>query len=216
VRPAIGSNPFRSTIEAFVDACRTRTFWLLLATFFICGLTTNGLVQTHLIPAAHDHGITEVTAAGLLALIGLFDIVGATASGWLTDRHDARVLLFWYYGLRGLSLLALPFLFSTTHSTLVIFAVFYGLDWAATVPPTIAITASTFGQARTGILFAWVFGAHQLGAALAAQLGGTIRTLAGNYDWAFYAGGILAIVASFLVVAIRTIRVAPAPQPAGA
>lgn len=214
VRPASQGNPFLAAITVLVDASRSRTLWLLVGSFFICGLTTNGLIQTHLIPAAHDHGITEVTAASLLALIGAFDIVGSTASGWLTDRHDARWLLFWYYGLRGLSLLALPVLFSTSHPTLVIFAVFYGLDWVATVPPTISITASTFGRARSGVLFAWIFGAHQLGAAVAAQAAGTIRTVSGEYDWAFYGAGVLAILASFLVIAIQQHRAGLSPRAA--
>jgi MFS family permease len=203
VRPASGGNPFSTAVRAFADVSRSRTLWLLVGGFFICGLTTSGLIQTHLIPAAHDHGITQVTAAGLLALIGVFDIVGSTASGWLTDRHDPRWLLFWYYGLRGLSLLALPFLLAGPHSTLVVFAVFYGLDWVATVPPTISLTARAFGQARVGILFAWIFGAHQLGAAVAAQGGGTIRTLAGDYAWAFYAAGVLGMVAALLSILIR-------------
>jgi len=206
LRPPVAGNPFRSAIEIFVAASRSRTLWLLVGSFFICGLTTNGLIQTHLIPAAHDHGITQVTAAGLLALIGLFDIVGSTASGWLTDRYDPRWLLFWYYGLRGLSLLALPVLFTTAEPTLVLFAVFYGLDWVATVPPTIALTASTFGAATSGVLFAWIFGAHQLGAAVAAQGAGTIRTLAGDYDWAFYGAGVMAIVAAVMAIAISRAR----------
>jgi MFS family permease len=198
-------NAFAFAITSLVSATRSRTFWLLAVTFFVCGLTTNGLIQTHLIPAAHDHGITQVTAASLLALIGLFDIVGSTASGWLTDRYDSRVLLFWYYGLRGLSLVALPFLFTSPHATLVVFAVFYGLDWVATVPPTIALTRDRFGIERTGILFAWIFGAHQLGAAVAAQGAGTIRTLTGDYEWAFIGAGILAVLAGVLVLGIRKV-----------
>jgi MFS family permease len=211
VRPEAVGNPFRSAIEVLLAASRSRTLWLLVGSFFICGLTTTGLIQTHLIPAAHDHGITQVTAAGLLALIGLFDIVGSTASGWLTDRYDPRWLLFWYYGLRGLSLLALPFLFTTAHPSLVLFAVFYGLDWVATVPPTISITASTFGRETSGVLFAWIFGAHQLGAAVAAQGAGTIRTIAGDYDWAFYSAGLLAILAAVMVIAIRQVRSSATP-----
>lgn len=203
VRAAPIGNPFTATVRAVVDVSRSRTLWLLAGSFFICGLTTNGLVQTHLIPAAHDHGIAQVTAAGLLALIGVFDIVGSTVSGWLTDRHDPRWLLFWYYGLRGLSLVALPFLLTGPHSTLVVFAVVYGLDWVATVPPTITLTARAFGPTRVGILFAWIFGSHQLGAALAAQGAGMIRTLAGDYGWAFYAAGGLGGVAALLSILIR-------------
>ena len=146
---------------------RTKVFWLLAGTFFVCGATTNGLVSTHLIPAAHDHGITQVTAAGLLALIGVFDVVGTTASGWLTDRYDPRILLLAYYGLRGVSLLALPLAFDSANAAMLAFVVVYGLDWVATVPPTSALATAHFGS-QAGIVFAWVFAAHQLGAATAA------------------------------------------------
>ena len=127
-------------------AMRSKTFWLLAGTFFVCGATTNGLISTHLIPAAHDHGITPVTAASLLALIGLFDVVGTTASGWLTDRYDPRKLLLAYYALRGLSLLALPLAFDSADAALLAFVVVYGLDWVATVPPTSALATAHFGS----------------------------------------------------------------------
>ena len=143
----------------------SRDFWLLAGSFFICGLSTNGLIGTHLIPAAMDHGYGEVAAAGLLATIGVFDIVGTTASGWLTDRYDPRILLFWYYGLRGLSLLALPYAFGSPHFGLILFIVFYGLDWIATVPPTVALTAEIFGRERVGVIFGWIFCSHMFGAA---------------------------------------------------
>jgi sugar phosphate permease len=214
VRPALQGNPFSYAIRVFREAARSGVFWLLVGSFFICGATTNGLIQTHLIPAAHDHGITQVKAAGLLALIGVFDIIGSTCSGWLTDRFDARYLLFWYYGLRGLSLLALPFLFTSAEAGLVVFAVFYGLDWVATVPPTVALTSKWFGRERTAILFAWIFGAHQLGAAFAAEGAGAIRTIAGQYDMAFYSAGALGVVAAALAVVIRRESRPPAPAPA--
>jgi len=199
---AAAGNPFGRALSTVRDAAGSGTFWLLAGSFFICGATTNGLISTHLIPAAHDHGITQVTAAGLLALIGVFDVVGTTASGWLTDRYDSRWLLFWYYGLRGLSLVALPFLLELPQATLVVFAVFYGLDWVATVPPTAALTRQRFGLDRAGILFAWIFGAHQLGAAAAAEAAGAWRTLAGDYELAFVGAGGLGVVASVLVLRI--------------
>ena len=161
--PIVQQNPFRAAIGGLATASRTSTFWLLTASFFVCGATTNGLIGTHLIPAAMDHGMSEVTAASLLAVIGVFDLVGTLCSGWLTDRYDPRWLLFWYYGLRGLSLLALPFVIGSSNLGLIAFVVFYGLDWVATVPPTVAITAQAFGRERVGVMFGWIFGAHQLG-----------------------------------------------------
>ena len=159
---------------------RSRTFWLLAGTFFVCGATTNGLVSTHLIPAAHDHGIAQVGAASLLALIGVFDIVGTVGSGWLTDRFDPRKLLLVYYGFRGLALLALPVAFDSQYAALVGFAVVYGLDWVATVPPTSALATSTFPR-HAGVVFAWIFSAHQFGAATAAWAAGLVRTTTGEY-----------------------------------
>jgi MFS family permease len=205
-------NAFALAIDGIRGPARSGTFWLLAGTFFICGVTTTGIVATHLIPAAHDHGITQVTAAGLLALIGVFDIVGTTVSGWLTDRYDSRWLLFWYYGLRGLSLLALPFLFESAGPGLVVFAIFYGLDWVATVPPTVALAGQRFGLERVGVVFAWIFAAHQLGAAVGAEVAGAVRTALGEYDLAFFAMGALALVASVLVLRIvRTPRPLAAP-----
>jgi sugar phosphate permease len=211
--PAPIRNPFAAAMNALRDAAGSGTFWLLAATFFICGATTTGLISTHLIPAAHDHGITQVTAASLLAIVGAFDIVGTTVSGWLTDRYDSRWLLFWYYGLRGLSLLALPFLFRGPGASLIVFAIFYGLDWVATVPPTAALTRQRFGLDRAGILFAWIFGAHQLGAAAAAEAAGVIRTIRGDYGLAFIGAGSLALLASLLVIRIVR-RPRPALEPA--
>jgi predicted MFS family arabinose efflux permease len=177
-------------------------FWLLAASFAVCGATTNGLIGTHFIPAAQDHGMPATTAAGLLALVGLFDVAGTIFSGWLTDRFDPRLLLVGYYTGRGLSLLALPALLSphTTPSTWV-FILFYGLDWVATVPPTVALCHEYFG-AKAPIVFGWVFAAHQLGAAVAAAGAGVIRDAAGSYDPAFYVAAALCVVAA--VVCLRT------------
>jgi MFS family permease len=171
------------------------TFWLLFSTFFVCGLTTNGLVGTHMIAFCGDHGIAAVAAAGLLSTMGFFDLIGTTASGWLTDRYDARKLLFVYYGLRGLSLIALPFLdFSAT--SLAIFAIFYGLDWIATVPPTVKLANQAFGEREAPILFGWILAGHQLGAATAAYGAGVIREQTGTYLPAFVIAGVFGLLAS--------------------
>ncbi len=208
-------NPFAAAFTGLREARRDRSFWLLAGSFFICGLSTNGLIGTHLIPAAMDHGYGEVAAASLLATIGVFDIVGTTCSGWLTDRHDPRVLLFWYYGLRGLSLLALPYAFGSPHFGLILFVVFYGLDWIATVPPTVALTAELFGRERVGTVFGWIFCSHMFGAAFAAWGAGAIRTWFGGYGWAFGTAGLLCLFASGLVMQIeRRPRLLPAPAPA--
>ena len=204
--PVAQVNPFRAAIGGLVAASRTSTFWLLSASFFVCGATTNGLIGTHLIPAAIDHGMSGVTAASLLAVIGVFDLVGTLGSGWLTDRYDPRWLLFWYYGLRGLSLLALPFVIGSSSLGLVAFVVFYGLDWVATVPPTVAITAQAFGRPAVGVTFGWIFGAHQLGAAVAAWGAGAARTWLGDYQSAFVTAGLLSLVASGLVIRIAWAR----------
>jgi predicted MFS family arabinose efflux permease len=183
-------------VSALRDASRTPAFWLLAGGFAICGATTNGLVGTHFIPAAHDHGLPETTAASLLALVGLFDIAGTIASGWLTDRVDSRLLLGGYYFLRGLSLLALPFLFgAAVRPSMVVFILFYGLDWVATVPPTVALCREYFGD-RGAVVFGWVFASHQFGAALAATGAGLIRDRLGDYDLAWYVAGGLAVLAA--------------------
>jgi MFS family permease len=207
--PASTGNPFAVTVRVLKDVSHTPAFWLLAGSFFICGASTNGLIGTHLIPAAMDHGFGEVGAASLLATIGVFDIVGTTCSGWLTDRHDPRVLLAWYYGLRGLSLLALPYVFGSPHFGLLLFVVFYGLDWVATVPPTVALTAEIFGTERVGIVFGWIFAAHMFGAAAAAWAAGATRTWFGGYGWAFGTAGLLCLFAVGLVSQIE--RGAPVP-----
>ncbi len=191
-----------SAVSVLRSVARTRDFWLLSASFFICGASTNGLIGTHLIPACMDHGIPEVKAAGLLAMMGIFDLIGTTSSGWLSDRFDNRYLLAWYYGLRGLSLLYLPFSFDIRFAGLSLFAVFYGLDWVATVPPTVRLTANAFGKERSSIVFGWIVAGHQLGAAMAAFAAGAIRTYLGNYTSAFLFAGLLCAMATLLVLPI--------------
>jgi predicted MFS family arabinose efflux permease len=182
-------------------AVRSPTFWLLASTFFICGFTSNGIVGTHLVPHAVDHGITQGIAAGALALMGTMNFVGTLASGYLTDRYDPRVLLACYYGFRGVSLLFLPFV--DHPAALTAFAVLFGLDYIATVPPTTALTADSFGRANVGTVFGWIFCAHQIGAALAAWLGGVTRVAFGDYGPAFIGAGALAGVAVFLSLRIH-------------
>ena len=197
-----------AAVSALRRASRTPAFWLLAGGFAICGASTNGLIATHFVPAAHDHGMGTTTAAGLLALVGVFDVVGTIASGWLTDRVDSRLLLAWYYALRGLSLFALPFLFAAVpHATMLLFIVFYGLDWVATVPPTVALCRERFG-ADGGIVFGWVFASHQIGAALAATGAGLVRTTTGSYDAAWIGAGALCLVAAGLSVSVRASRTA--------
>jgi predicted MFS family arabinose efflux permease len=198
--PAKG-NPFNFALQALFAAARRRDFWYLSATFFICGFTTNGLVGTHLIALCGDHGIAEVRAAGLLAMMGVFDLIGTTASGWLTDRYDPRKLLFTYYSLRGAALVYLPFSnFSVT--SLAIFAAFYGLDWIATVPPTLRLTTEVFGEASAAVIFGWVLAGHQLGAACAAFLAGYLRTVQGDYVDAFLLAGSTGIIAAAIALLI--------------
>jgi MFS family permease len=187
---------------------RSRTFWILFGTFWICGWSTNGLVGTHFIPAAHDHGMATTTSAGLLAMVGLFDIVGTIASGWLTDRVDARKILFVYYGLRGLSLLAVPYVLGPrVEPSLFFFIVFYGLDWVATVPPTVALCRQHFGIERAGVVFGWVFAAHMVGAGVAASYAGWIRTFQGDYFVAWGTAGILCLGAAAACLLIPRKRV---------
>ena len=195
-------NPIAVTLDALWLGMRSRDFWFLFASFFICGASTNGLIGTHLIPACVDHGIPEVKAAGLLAVMGIFDFVGTTASGWLSDRINNRYLLCWYYALRGLSLLFLPFSFDPSFHGLSVFAVFYGLDWIATVPPTVRLTANAFGKENVGVMFGWIVAGHQLGAATAAFGAGALRTWQGSYLQAFIFSGILCLIAAVLVLRI--------------
>jgi MFS family permease len=189
------------------DASKTRAFWILFATFFICGASTNGLIQVHLIPMCLDFGIPQVQAASLLAAMGIFDFVGTIASGWLSDRYDNRYLLFWYYGLRGLSLVFLPFTDFSFYG-LSLFAMFYGLDWIATVPPTVRLTAQRFGPERANLVFGWIFAGHQLGAATAAFGAGLSRTMLASYLPAFFVAGALCLFASLI-----TLGIARQPKP---
>lgn len=191
------------------DASKSSVFWVLFATFFVCGASTNGLVQVHLIPMCLDYGIPQVQAASLLAAMGMFDFVGTIASGYLSDRYDNRYLLFWYYGLRGLSLLFLPFSDFSFYG-LSLFAMFYGLDWIATVPPTVRLTAQRFGAERANMVFGWIFAGHQLGAGSAAFGAGLSRTIYATYLPAFFVAGGLCIIAALLMVTISK----PAPKPA--
>lgn len=197
----------RLALSALRDAARTRTFWALAAGFAICGATTNGLVGTHFIPSAHDHGMPQTTAAGLLAVVGIFDIAGTIASGWLTDRVNPRILLAAYYALRGVGLAFLPSLLSAeVQPSIVVFIVIYGLDWVATVPPTIALCREAFGE-RGPLVFGWVFAAHQLGAAVAAVLAGVVRDQTGHYTVAWFAAAGLCAVAAVVSISIRRTRV---------
>jgi sugar phosphate permease len=195
-------NPFRMTVATLGEGVRRRDFWLLSGSFAVCGATTVGLISVHLIPASVEHGIPEVTAAGMLAVMGLFDLIGTTVSGWLTDRIDARKLLVWYYTLRGLSLLFLPAAYDMGVPALAGFVVFYGLDWVATVPPTVRLVADRFGKERVGPVFGWVFAAHQFGGSLAALGAGASRSLLGNYLVAFLVAGCLCLLAALLVIGL--------------
>jgi sugar phosphate permease len=213
--PNGASNQRPAIAQAFgglAMASKSSTFWILAATFFICGLSTNGLIQTHFIPLCADFGMPQVEAASALAMMGIFDFVGTIASGWLSDRYDNRWLLFWYYGLRGLSLIYLPFSTFSLYG-LSLFAMFYGLDWIATVPPTVKLTAATFGREKAGIVFGWIFAAHQIGAATAAFGAGLSRSELQTYLPAFYTAGAACLAAAVLVALIRVAR-KPAPQPA--
>ena len=187
--------------HALRDARRTGVFWVLFGTFFICGASTNGLIQTHFIPLCADFGLPAVGAASVLAAMGMFDIVGTVGSGWLSDRYDSRWLLFWYYGLRGLSLMYLPFSDFTFYG-LSLFALFYGLDWIATVPPTVKLTVAHFGRERANLVFGWIFAGHQLGAATAAFGAGVSRTALLSYLPAFFAAGALCLIAAVLILTL--------------
>ena len=191
-----------SPLVALREASRSSTFWVLFLTFYVCGLSTNGLIQTHWISLCGDFGIAPVGAAGMLAMIGILDLIGTIFAGWLSDRYDNRWLLFWFYGLRGLSLLYLPFS-DFTIIGLSIFGIFYGLDWVATVPPTVKLTVERFGPERATLTFGWIFAGHQLGAATAAFGAGATRTILGTYLPAIYVAGAMCLVAAMLVISIK-------------
>ena len=201
--PRNSTNAAVVAIETLKSAMKIRNFWYLTGSFFVCGLSTSGLIGTHFIPAAHDHGMGQVAAASLLALVGVFDVVGTLASGWLTDRIDPKKLLFFYYFLRGVSLFLLPsILFSTVHPSTLVFVIFYGLDWVATVPPTVILCRTVLGPEKATVVYGWVFAAHQVGGSIAALGAGIARVHLGDYASAFYLSGFLCIITAWAVLRI--------------
>ncbi|MBM3526462.1 MAG: MFS transporter [Alphaproteobacteria bacterium] len=213
--PKPAGNPLVTAFRALGEASKKRDFWLLAGTFFVCGASTNGLIGTHLIPACSDAGIAATTAAGMLAVIGVFNFIGTTGSGWLSDRYDNRKLLCIFYTLRGVSLLFLPFSFFSFYG-LALFAVFYGLDWFATVSPTVRLVTNTFGREKAGIVYGWIFVAHQLGGASAAFFGGLFRVNLGSYLEAFIISGLLCFIAAIMALYIGREGSAPRPVPQAA
>ncbi|WP_190157555.1 MFS transporter [Streptomyces litmocidini] len=210
-KPTPAPGAARRALAVLLKAARTGPFWLLAGSFAICGASTNGLVKTHFVPAAHDHGMPVTAAAGLLAVIGVFDVVGTVASGWFTDRFSPRRLLAVYYALRGISLLFLPMLLApAVHPPMLFFIVFYGLDWVATVPPTIALCREHYGE-DSAIVFGWVLASHQVGAAAVAFAGGVARDVFGTYDVVWYASGALCAAAALMALVISRPRTEPAP-----
>ena len=190
-------------IDTLKQSSQRKDFWYLFGSFFVCGLSTSGLIGTHFIPAAHDHGMPTTLAASLLAMVGVFDVIGTVFSGWLTDRYDPRKLLFFYFGLRGLSLFLLPsILFSSIHPSTLVFVIFYGLDWVATVPPTIMLCRAVLGPQRASVVYGWVFVGHQIGGAVAAFGAALLRVQIGDYAVAFYISGALCILTSYFVLQI--------------
>ena len=190
-------------IDTLKQSSKRKDFWYLFGSFFVCGLSTSGLIGTHFIPAAHDHGMPTTLAASLLAMVGVFDVIGTVFSGWLTDRYDPRKLLFFYFGLRGLSLFLLPsILFSTIEASTLVFVIFYGLDWVATVPPTIMLCRAVLGPQRASVVYGWGFVGHQIGGAVAAFGAAILRVQIGDYAAAFYISGALCIVTSYFVLQI--------------
>jgi predicted MFS family arabinose efflux permease len=208
VRPAAAlatGNPVANAFRVLGEGLRQKDFWLLGGSFFICGASTNGLIGTHLIPACIDNGLTDIAGAGMLAMIGGFSFAGTAVSGWISDRVDNRVLLAIYYSLRGLALLYLPFSFVSFYG-LSLFSIFFGLDWIATLPPTVRLSASAFGKERAAILYGWIFAAHQLGGGSAAYFGGVLRTDFGSYLQTFLLSGALCFLAALMVLWIGVDR----------
>jgi sugar phosphate permease len=204
--PSKPGNPIRLAFSTLADVRRSGLFWTLFGSFFICGLSTSGLVQVHFVPAAKDAGITKASAAGLLLVIGVFDLLGSLGSGWLTDRVDPRKLLFAYYALRGLALLVFDEALGHGAGSIGLIGVviFYGLDWIATVPPTIALASTCFGRTRGPVIYGWLFAGHQLGGAIAAQGAARLREWTGSYQLSFIIGGIFCLIAAFGSLRIRT------------
>jgi predicted MFS family arabinose efflux permease len=204
---AASSHTFGSTIRVLIDATRKPAFWILAGTFFVCGWTTNGLIGAHFIPAAHDHGMPATTAAGLLAVVGVFDFAGTILSGYLTDKVDSVILLVFYYGLRGLALLTVPFVLGpSVELPLLFFVVFYGLDWIATVPPTVELCRKHFGLQKSPMVYGWVFASHMVGAAIAAWFAGSIRHAQGSYFIAWITAAVLCLVAAVTVLGLKKLK----------
>ncbi|MDE2229883.1 MAG: MFS transporter [Alphaproteobacteria bacterium] len=207
-------NPFAAAMAGLGQGIGHRDFWLLSGGFFVCGASTIGLIGTHFIPACVDHGIPETAAAGILAFMGVFNFIGTTASGWLTDRYDSRYLLFWYYALRGVSLLFLPYAFDLSFWGLTLFGIFYGLDWVATVPPTVRLAANAFGAQNAGMMYGWIMVMHQLGSAAAAYGSGLLHVELGTYNAAFFSAGALCMVAALLSLRVGVGRTPSQKRPA--
>ena len=204
---AASSHTFGSTIRVLVESFRQPAFWILAGTFFVCGWTTNGLIGAHFIPAAHDHGMPTTMAAGLLAVVGIFDFVGTILSGYLTDKVDSVILLVFYYGLRGLALFTVPFVLGpTVEPPLLFFIVFYGLDWIATVPPTVELCRKYFGLQKSPLVYGWVFASHMVGAAIAASFAGAIRETQGSYFIAWITAAVLCILAAIAVIGLKKVK----------
>ena len=194
----------RDNLRVLVDSAKTMPFWVLAGTFFVCGWTTNGLIGAHFIPAAHDHGMPTTMAAGLLAVVGIFDFIGTIFSGWLTDRVNPVVLLVFYYGLRGLALFTVPFVLGpTVEPPMLFFIIFYGLDWIATVPPTVELCRRYFGLTNSPVVYGWVFASHMIGAAIAAAFAGAIRDMQGDYYIAWITAAVLCLIASVSVLLLK-------------
>ena len=196
------SNPVAHALSSLGDGIVSRDFWLLALSLWVCGASTNGLIGTHLIPFCIESGVPAETAAGLLATIGIFNLIGTMGSGWLTDRFDSRYLLFWYYLLRGISLLFLPYIFDFSFFGLGVFTIFYGLDWMATVPPTVRLAGNSFGPERAGMMFGWIMVIHQVGSAIAAAGAGMLHDSIGNYTGSFLIAGAFCFIASLAVLAV--------------
>ncbi len=209
--PPRTGNPFSIALTVLFRAVHSPDFWLLTLSFAVCGFSTNGLINTHLIAYCADRGISEVNGAWVLAALGGFSLLGSALSGWLCDRFNPRILLFWYYSLRGLSLIVVPFTQFDVVS-LSLFSIFYGLDWVATGPATFALTNEVFGRKDTPVVISWIFAGHQLGGALAAFGAGAVRSATGDYFLAFVTSGLACLLASLLV--LRVTRSEPALAPA--